>query len=262
MADGQRQDNDKQEQQRVYSGQDQSLLSSFNHAISGFMHSFRMERNMRYHVVIAVCVIIAALLVRVTRFELIAIITVIGFVFFAELANTAMEAIVDFLVEKKYSDLAKIAKDVSAGAVLIAAGTSIAVGFLVFFQKFSEIANRSMFAPQERTGNLPAYLTFAALLLVFVGVIVIKSRFLKKGGTYVQGGMPSGHTAFAFSLFTAIAFVSGDAVATVFAAIMALIVAESRMETKVHSFAEVVMGAFLGVVITVIVFEISNLFLY
>ena len=96
-------------------------------------------------------------------------------------------------------------------------------------------------------------------MLVFVAVIVMKSRFMKKGGNYIQGGMPSGHTAFAFALFTAIAFVSADPVASTFAAVLALIVAESRMETKVHTFAEVLVGALMGVVITVLVFEIGEL---
>ena len=74
--------------------------------------------------------------------------------------------------------------------------------------------------------------------------------------------MPSGHTAFAFALFTAIAFVSGDPVSSTFAAVLALIVAESRMETKVHTFAEVLVGALLGVVITVLMFEISEMFVF
>ncbi len=232
-----------------------SLVFSFNHAINGFLHSFKMERNMKYHVAMAVAVVIAALLTHVSRFEMIALALVIAFVFFAELFNTAIEAVVDLAVKNEYSELARTAKDVSAGAVLVAAVCALVVGYLVFFRKLYNTASLSL----AYLTNMPAYLTLAALLMVFIAVIVIKSRFIKKGGNYVQGGMPSGHTAFAFSLFTAIAFVSANPVATTFAAVMALIVAESRMETKVHTFAEVVIGALLGVVITVIVFEITQL---
>lgn len=243
----------KQEPPRIQNKK--SLAGSFNHAINGFLHSFKMERNMKYHVVAAVAVIVAALLTHVTRFEMIALALVIAFVFFAELFNTAVEAVVDLVVKNEYNELAKTAKDVSAGAVLVAAMCALIVGYLVFFRKLYNTASISL----AYINDLPAYITFAALLLVFIAVIVMKSRFIRKGGNYVQGGMPSGHTAFAFSLFTAIAFVSGNPVATTFAAVMALIVAESRMETKVHTFSEVVIGALLGVVITVIVFEIAQI---
>ncbi|MEF9864392.1 MAG: diacylglycerol kinase [Christensenellaceae bacterium] len=72
-----------QENQPV--NQKKSLLNSFNHAINGFLHSFKMERNMKIHVALAVLVIIAALVTQVTRFEMIALTISIAFVFFAEL---------------------------------------------------------------------------------------------------------------------------------------------------------------------------------
>lgn len=213
-----------------------------------------MERNMRYHVVAAVIVIVAALITHVTRFEMIALTLVIAFVFFAEMINTAIEAVVDLVVGRQYNELAKTAKDVSAGAVLVAAMSSLVIGYLVFFRKVYDLASAGV----RYANQLPAYLTFAALLLVFLGVIIMKSRFIKRGGTYIQGGMPSGHTAIAFSLFTAIAFVSGNPVATTFAAVLAMLVGESRMETRVHTFSEVVIGALLGVVVTVLVFEAAT----
>ncbi len=247
--------NQNEEKQNVKTGG--SLINSFNHAINGFLHSFKMERNMKIHVVCAAICIFAALITHVTRFEMIALVLVIAFVFFAELFNTAVEATVDLITKKEYSELAKKAKDVSAGGVLVAAMCALVVGYLVFFRKLYALGPAS----SSYINGLPAYLTLAALLLVFIGVIVMKSRFIKKGGNYVQGGMPSGHTAFAFALFVAIAFVSRDAVAAIFAFIMALIVAESRMETKVHTFAEVIMGALMGVVITVVVFQAAQILL-
>ncbi len=235
-----------------------TLMSSFNHAINGFLQSFKLERNMKIHVALAVIVIVTALISQVTRFEMIALVLVIAFVFFAELMNTAVEAVVDIATRHEYNELARLAKDVSAGAVLVAAASALVVGYLVFFRKLYTLS----YASVSFINNLPAYITFAALMLVFIAVIVMKSRFMKRGGNYVQGGMPSGHTAFAFALFTAIAFVSGDPVASTFAAVLAMIVAESRMETKVHTFAEVLIGALLGVVITVLVFEMSEMFVF
>ena len=74
--------------------------------------------------------------------------------------------------------------------------------------------------------------------------------------------MPSGHTAFAFALFTAVVFISRDPVASTFTAIIALIVAESRLETKVHTFVEVLMGALLGILVTIIVFKVTEIFIF
>ena len=74
--------------------------------------------------------------------------------------------------------------------------------------------------------------------------------------------MPSGHTAFAFALFTAVAFISRDPVASTFTAIIALIVAESRLETKVHTFVEVLMGALLVILVTIIVFKVTEIFIF
>lgn len=234
-----------------------TVTNSFNHAISGIMQAFKLEKNMKVHFAIMVAVIVTAVVVHVTRFEMIALVLSIAFVLFAELLNTAVEAVCD-LITKEYNEFAKIAKNVAAGAVLISAATSVAVGYLVFYRKFNNFAFLSL----KHFNDLPAHVTFACLILVFVAVIIIKSRSIKKRGTYVQGGMPSGHTAFAFSLFTAISLATGDPVASSFSAVIALIVAESRMETKVHTFMEVAMGALLGILITVIVFQITNIFAF
>ena len=235
-----------------------SLMNSFNHAINGFLQSFKMERNMKIHVALAVVVIVAALLTQVTRFEMMALTISIAFVFFAELFNTAIEAAVDIASRGEYNELARVAKDVAAGAVFVAAMSALVIGYLVFFRKLYTYSYLSV----NYINNISGYITFAALVLVFIAVIILKSRSMKKGGNYVQGGMPSGHTAFAFALFTAIAFVSGDPISSTFAAVLALIVAESRMETKVHTFAEVLVGAFMGIGITVIVFELAEMFVF
>lgn len=163
------------------------LASSFNHAINGFLHSFKMERNMRYHVVAAILVIVAGLITHITRYEMIALVIVIAFVFFAEMFNTAVEAVVDLVVGREYNELAKTAKDVSAGAVFVAAMCALFVGYLVFFRKIYNVASESV----NYLKNFPAYVTFAALLLVFLAVIIMKSRFIKRGGTYVQGECPA-----------------------------------------------------------------------
>lgn len=211
---------------------------------------------MRIHFVCALLAIAAGVLTYVTRFEMMMLSVTITFVIVAELFNTAIEAVVD-MITQQFHELARVAKNVAAGAVLMAAANSLVVGYLVFYRK---IVNYS-FVPKESFINLPAHTTFLSLIVVGILVIVFKSVSTKKKGTYFQGGMPSGHTALAFSMFMAIALLGKDTVVTTFSCIMAMLVAESRIETNIHTLSEVCVGALMGMLITVILFELSNLLL-
>lgn len=233
------------------------FLSSLNHAFEGVVHAFKTEPNMRIHVVVALLTIVAGVLTHSTRYEMIALSITIAFVMLAELLNTAVEAVVD-LVTEKYHELAKVAKNVAAGAVLIAALNALIVAYLVFFYKIQSLAVVSL----DYLTDMPVHLTFASFMAVGLIVIVVKARSIKKKGSYIHGGMPSGHTALAFSLFASIALIGKDPVVTSLSAIMAVIVAESRMETNVHTFSEVAIGALMGILVTVIIFQLSNLLVF
>src|SRR5919198_4149535 len=93
-------------------------VDSFRFALNGILLSFRTQRHLRIHFVAAVLVLIAGFVWRLSRAELLALVFAIAGVIVAELFNTAIEAAVD-LVTTDYHPLAKVAKDVSAGAVLV-----------------------------------------------------------------------------------------------------------------------------------------------
>ena len=95
-----------------------------------------------------------------------------------------------------------------------------------------------------------------SLIVVVMSVIILKSQ--KRSENYLQGGMPSGHTALSFSLFASITLFSGHPLLASFALIQALIVAESRLEANIHTFSEVAVGALLGFFVTVAVYAIST----
>ena len=97
-----------------------SILESFNVAFEGIIHVLRTQRNMRIHFLIAVTVLVAALAVDVSKIELIVLLLSIAFVLIAEMINTAVEAAVD-IASTSFDPMAKLAKDIAAGAVLIAA---------------------------------------------------------------------------------------------------------------------------------------------
>jgi len=108
-----------------------SVLDSFRYAFAGFKHVLRTQRNPRIHLVVATVVTLAGLILRLPPLEWAVIALTIGFVIVTETINTVVEVAVDLVVEE-YHVLAKLAKDISAAAVLIAALTSVLIGMLIF----------------------------------------------------------------------------------------------------------------------------------
>ena len=117
----------------------QSLFQSFNFAAEGVVHAVRTQRNLWLHFAVAAAVLVAAVGFGATKLELAVLLLAITFVLVAELVNTAVEAAVD-VASTSFDPMAKIAKDIAAGAVLVAALNAVAVGYLVFS---GEVATRS-----------------------------------------------------------------------------------------------------------------------
>ena len=226
-----------------------SLFWSFNYAIEGIVYALRTQRNMRLHMLAATVVLVAAVVFRVTRFELIALLLAICLVLIAELVNTALEAAVDITVER-YDPMAKIAKDVAAGAVLIAALNALAIGYLVFFSHLRAVAESGLLLVRASSANL----TVLALALTGVGVLVLKA--LTKGGTYLRGGWPSGHVALSTAAAAAVGYATSSAAAFVLALFIAALVAQSRVESNVHTIPQVILGGLLGFLIATAVFQL------
>ncbi|WP_018131833.1 diacylglycerol kinase family protein [Effusibacillus pohliae] len=113
----------------------QGFLNSLRYASEGITYTLATQRNMQIHFAIAFVVMIFCLVLDVSRSEIILVFFAIVLVIGAELANTAIESLVD-LVTADYHKLAKIAKDTAAAAVLLAALHAIIVGLLVFHDKF------------------------------------------------------------------------------------------------------------------------------
>ena len=229
-----------------------SIIESFNYAFEGIIHVLRTQRNMRIHFAIAIGVLIAALAFDVSRLELIALLLAIAFVLIAEMVNTAIEAAVD-VASTSFDPMAKLAKDIGAGAVLIAAVNAIAVGYLVFSGQVADESSRLL----DRLSEAPAELTLVALVLTTALVIAMKA--LSGRGSPLRGGWPSGHAAVAFAGWMAVTLLLDDTehrfLVSSLALIMALLVAQTRIEAGVHSTLEVASGGLLGALVTLAVFQ-------
>ena len=231
-----------------------TVFDSFNYAFEGIIHVLRTQRNMRIHFAVAFVVLVAALIVDVTKLELIALLISITFVLIAEMLNTGIEAAID-IATTSFDPMAKIAKDIAAGAVLIATANALIVGYLVFAGKVADRSSKVL----ERLREAPAELTLVALVLTVI--LVIATKAYTGRGTPLRGGLPSGHAALAFAGWMAVTYVAHAderfVVSTV-ALIMALLVAQTRVESGVHSALEVTYGAIVGALATLVVFQVFS----
>ena len=226
-----------------------SLLWSFNYAISGVVYALRTQRNMRIHVAAALATLVAALFLQVGTVGLVGIVFAISLVFVTELANTAIEAAVD-VATTTYDPLAKVAKDVAAGAVLVAATNALVIAYLVLFDPVTRVAANGLVIVEAA----PATLTVIALGLTLLIVIILKA--LTREGTFVHGGWPSGHAALAFGAAASLAFVTNSVKATVLAFFIAVLVAQSRVEGEIHTISQVILGALLGTLTVTAVYQV------
>lgn len=234
----------------------QGVARSFEHAYRGMISAVRTQRNMRFHVVVAVLVLVASLLVGVSRIELAFLILTILLVFVTELFNTAMEFVVD-LATKEYHPLAKLAKDVSAGAVLVSSVGAVLVGYLVLADDLGPLS----LATLESIRRSPAHLTLVSLGVTVL--IVLLGKAITHSPNTFAGGMPSGHAAVAFAGWVAASFIAVEAGAgsyaglvSVISLLLALLVCQSRVESGLHSVYQVIVGAVIGILITTAAFQL------
>jgi diacylglycerol kinase (ATP) len=231
-----------------------TLIDSFNFAFEGIIHVLRTQRNLRIHFAVAFVVLVLALVVNVDKLELIALLISVTFVLIAEMLNTAVEAAID-IATTSFDPMAKLAKDIAAGAVLIAAANAVAVGYLVFAGKVADRSANLL----DRLREAPAELTLVALVLTII--IVIATKAYTGRGTPLRGGIPSGHAALAFAGWVAATYVAGQShrfLVSSIALIMAILVAQTRVESGIHSTLEVTYGALVGALATLVVFQVFS----
>lgn len=130
----------KLKQRRKLKVKTKKLINSFKYAIEGFVSSFKTERNMKIHILVMIIVIILGILLKISKLEWIICIILFSLVIGSELFNTAIETTVDIAMPYK-NDKAKLAKDVSAAAVLIIALAAAIIGGIIFIPKILEFFN-------------------------------------------------------------------------------------------------------------------------
>lgn len=229
------------------------IIDSFNNAINGIVESINTERNMLFHMAAAIGVIILSFFLKFTRLELIVVGLTVVFVLVAELFNTSIEVLTDLVTEGEYHPLAKKVKDIAAGAVFLAAMASVFVAYLLIYPKIRTFLQGEMVI--EKIAQSVEHLAVMSVAIVLLAVLLLKGIFYKKDTSHLFGGSVSGHSALAFNLATIGAIVSDNYVIWIILYSLAILVAESRYEAKIHALKEVLLGGILGVVVALLMFN-------
>ena len=112
-----------------------NLLKSFNYAFSGISYVLKTSRNFKIQLIFAVTSLMIGFLLQISQSNYVILIATIMSVLILEILNTSIESIVDLVVKKEFSSLAKISKDTSAGAVLLASINSVIIAVYIFVPK-------------------------------------------------------------------------------------------------------------------------------
>lgn len=229
------------------------FIDSLNCAIDGVLYAAGTQKHMRNHFLFAAAVLLIALMLKVTPVEFILLAISISFVLFAELMNTAVETVVD-MITTDYHPLAKIAKDVAAGSVLLSVVGAMVTGYLILsayiFPHYKELL-AMLGTPSEM-----AYVV--SLLIVIITVVMLKA--LSGRGTPLHGGFISGHAAIAFSIATLVTLATQEAIPSLLSLTLAVMVSHSRLLMRIHTLREVLFGAVTGLGLTLLVTQLFRWF--
>lgn len=226
-------------------------IKSANYAIEGILHGAKTQRHLRYHFLSAAAVLFFSYMVGVSTNELVIISLAVILVLAAEMMNSAIEAVVD-LISPDYSEKARIAKDIAAGAVLIAAFGAAVLGYVVLFPYVKAIFSEGFHIAKHSKEEI----SLIAFILVLIAVIITKAYFGK--GLPLSGGMPSGHSALAFSVWVSVAFITDNVYISMLCFLLAVWIGQSRLAVKAHTTWEVFLGALMGATLTFLLFRLFS----
>ncbi len=205
---------------------------------------------MRYHLFAALATLILSLVLNISRTDFTLLCMAIILVLVAETLNTSIETTVD-MISEEFHPKAKLAKDIAAGVVLIASVGALTLAYLILYPAFKKVLLSGHWQLTKASEDVVAFVSIAVVIIL---VIIIKALVGK--GEPLQGGMPSGHAAVSFSIWTVSIYLSDSLAVMILTFLLAVMVSWSRWSSGIHRPMEVVVGALLGAGVTFLFFQI------
>ena len=197
-------------------------------AIEGIILATKTERNMKIHFLIALGAILIAIFLHLSKLNFLLIFIAVTMVLFAEVFNTSIEYLLDFL-NKNYSVESAAIKNISAGAVLIAAFGAFVIGYEIFSKYLYNMIYYFLSMIKTQGSDI----AIVVISLVLIITIVIKALINK--GKPLYGGLPSGHAAVAFAIWLMVSLFTLNPLVSLLTFILAFIIASSRLYNGIHS---------------------------
>jgi diacylglycerol kinase len=219
------------------------LLRSFVYALEGLKHTVVTQRNMRIHFLAALGVLLLSLYLPMSKSEVLILFVTIILVLFAELINTAVEAVVDMVTEE-YHPLAKVAKDVAAGAVLLTAGLAVIVGISVFYPYLNALFTRLLASTSYK-----AHMGLAIIIVFDFFLTLFLKGWLHRIEKHALE--PSMTSSISFCVSTLIILVIGNFFITLLVLVLLSMLVGMRLRYQ-RKRVSVAIGALLGVLIAFI----------
>lgn len=224
-----------------------TLLDSFNCAHEGIVYTLALERNMRIHVGIAALVTLFAMFFRLSLTDCLLLLIPMAIVLAAELMNTAIEKTVD-LVTKEIHPLAKIAKDVAAGAVLVSSGLAVIIGGAVLYRPAVDL----IFYGKWPVGAA-ASMSYELLVMILVFTFLI--------GTSLNALCMANHSTLRFNPIVSLAYAgvmilaltANDTRVIIFGYIVALVIFIGLAFLKNVRVVSLISGTILGSILAALV---------
>ena len=224
---------------------------NFKYAIEGIVHVYRSQKHMRFHMLALIICGIFSLILKLNYIEVLFVVFSITMVIVTEMINTAVEAVVD-LVTQSYHPLAKFAKDIAAGATLIAALNALIV-IVVIVLNHDKINNLTEAIRIDKSHQIAIILTIAFFIMIS---IIVMYKVAGNKGKIWKGGVISVHSAVGFFLAWATLYLDNKYAILLITLSLAGLIAQSRVEGGIHTFSEVIWGFIVATFISLLFYLI------
>lgn len=226
-----------------------NFVTALHHSVDGIIKAFKTERNLRIDYFCAVCVLLAGVILGLSKTEFVCLCLTVGFVIFAEMMNSVVEYIVD-LVTDKYDDRAKAAKDIAAGGVLMSSSISVIVAYFLFADKLKNASSNLLTAIFSSNSNI----LFTIVFMIVILIVILKGLF-GRGEEYAHSG-PSLKVALAFGLTTYACIITRSYLVGCICGLLSLMIFGMKVNNTKAKTSNIVFSAILGIIIVLLVYEL------